>query len=164
MARGPVKRAEKKKSKPRKNEFTLWRLFDEDRSGLKALPSRLLFSSESPVESQIRIAGKQFRRSKNRFFFFLSLMMKSEKESGRGKGKEKRKEKNDIVPTPRVQNNRGNTRKAIVIASHEQHWTVSFGSLTFIVALSHYRLSFLRSLKKIIDVRRCSNDILLSPV
>ena len=49
MAGGPVKRAggKKKKSKPRKNEFTLWRLFDEDRSGLKALPSRLLFSSVS---------------------------------------------------------------------------------------------------------------------
>lgn len=38
----------KRKKKRRKNELALWRLFDEDRSGLKALPSRLLFSTGSP--------------------------------------------------------------------------------------------------------------------
>lgn len=91
---GEDEKKKKKRSKPRKNEFALSRLLDVDRSGLKALPSRLLFSKGSPCNPRFVSLANSFEgRTTASLLFALD-------------GKRRNAEKSCIVWIFRVRGNR----------------------------------------------------------
>lgn len=81
---GEDEKKKKKRSKPRKNEFALSRLLDVDRSGLKALPSRLLFSKGSPCNPRFVSLANSFegRTTASLLFALDGKRRNAEKSSG----------------------------------------------------------------------------------